>query len=107
MGTKNDIKQLSRVNYSVSLSEGQLMSNELITMGAIQRIADATELMASNYKKLQDDVKMYERWYNEETERNNRLRKSISVLKGHITRLKKRVESILPVQNPPKTEYKN
>lgn len=94
-----NIKEQSKIDYSVSLEPGQVLSNELITMGAIQRIADATELMASNFKKLQDDRDMYKRWYESECEKsnsilklNNRILKSKCALKGHITRLKKRLE---------------
>lgn len=63
---------------------------EAINSGSLQRIADATEKMASNYTQLQNDLDLYKRWYNDESEQNKKLTKQISSLKGIITKLKKK-----------------
>lgn len=60
-----------------------------INAGSFQRIADAAELMASNYLKLQRDLDMYKRLYEEENkEKKIAYRRNIA-LRGYITRLKK------------------
>jgi len=61
---------------------------EQIGVGCLQRIAAATELMAQNYKSLQNERERYERLYQEELKRNARLHKSNAALRGHIKRLK-------------------
>lgn len=70
------------------------LTEEQIKLGAILRIADATELMAINYKDLQSDLERYKRWYHEERERNKALRKSTSSFRGHLTRLKNKLNHI-------------
>lgn len=62
---------------------------EDINSGCLQRIADATEKMASNYTALQNDRDMYKRWYNQHREEKEGLYRKISALKGVITKLKK------------------
>ncbi len=61
-----------------------------VQLGCMQRIADATEKMASNYQKMEADLEMYKRWYNQKNERIKKLNYEIRTLKGHITRLKKK-----------------
>lgn len=61
---------------------------EHINAGSLQRIADATELMAKNYTNLQNDVDRYRGWYKEGREEIDRLNKRISGLKGVITKMK-------------------
>lgn len=82
-----DLKEVSKLNYGITL---QSATFEEIQTGALQRIADATELMAGNYVKLQKDKEMYERWYLECRERNLTLNRRISALQGVITKMKKR-----------------
>lgn len=65
-------------------------SVEYINVGSLQRIADATEKMASNYIQLQNDVDLYKRWYNEARGEKEKLYRKISALKGVITKLKNR-----------------
>ena len=70
-------------------SEGAQLNIEQINCGAILRIADATEKMASNYIALENDYKWMksskESWRREA----ERLRKSNAALRGHLNRLKK------------------
>ena len=62
---------------------------EEINSGCLQRIADATEKMASNYTSLQNDRDLYKRWYEEERAYKNKLHNRIRSLKGVITKIKK------------------
>jgi len=66
---------------------------EGINAGSLQRIADATELMAKNYLSLQADVAKYKRWYEQEQGYNKGLRASNANLKGQITKLKKAAQA--------------
>lgn len=62
---------------------------EQIQAGAILRIADATEKMASNYVRMESDLAMYKRRYNDEKAVTARLQRSNNALRGHINRMKK------------------
>lgn len=61
-----------------------------INGGSLQRIADATEIMAKSYVALIEDRKRYERWYLEERERRHKRDRQIAAFKGVITKLRKR-----------------
>jgi IS1 family transposase len=93
---KVSIKEESRINYTVDREIGSAMSDGDIQLGAILRIADATELMASNYIKLQNELEKYQRWYNDEKEVARSLEKSNSALRGHITRLRSKARAHCP-----------
>lgn len=79
----SNFRELSKQNF---ISDN---STEHLNAGSLQRIADATELMVKNYLQLQKDAELYKRWYNEAQADKQRLYKSISALKGVITKLKK------------------
>ena len=79
------LRELSKQNFTSSTGN----THEAISAGALQRIADATEMMAKNYASLQEDRDRYRRWYNEEVERRAKLQRQITALKGVITKLKK------------------
>lgn len=63
---------------------------ESLNTGSLQRIADATELMAKNFIAMQNDLDYYKRRYNECRGREDKLYRQISALKGVITKLKKK-----------------
>jgi len=65
---------------------------EQINCGSLQRIADASEVMARRYVDLLKDVEQYRRWWNEEREKNAALTRSNSALRGQITKLKNQLE---------------
>jgi predicted nucleic acid-binding Zn-ribbon protein len=65
---------------------------EHINCGSLQRIADATERMAGNYTALQNELDRYKTYYRELSERLARRDKTISSLKGQITKLKKKIQ---------------
>lgn len=79
------LKELSNTNWN---SGNQSLDS--INAGSLQRIADATEAMASEYNRLIRDLK----WYKELAERryseNERMANRIRSLKGVITKLKKK-----------------
>jgi hypothetical protein len=79
-----DFRKMSKTEYS---SEAHTTDN--INIGSLQRIADATELMAKNYQSLLNDVKYYKERYNESLDTRKKLIRRISALRGAITRLKK------------------
>lgn len=81
-------KDHSRGNWYNSLSQNPTL-DELQT-GALQRIADATELMAKNYLHLQAEAQKYKRWYESEVADNKRLGRSNAAYKGMVNKLKKR-----------------
>lgn len=72
----------SKRNWS---SNGRI---EEINSGSLQRIADATEVMAQNYVQLQNDRDMYKRWWQEQQERTEKLRRRVAALQGVITKMK-------------------
>ena len=82
-----DLKTLTKVDYTID----EIPSNEDLNTSALMRIADATEKMASSYQKMENDLAMYKRWYNDRCESVNNRDKSISNLRGQITKLKKKI----------------
>lgn len=80
-------KESSKVNWRPGVD--RTPTNEEIQIGCLQRIADATEAMASNYLRLQADLDMHKRWYKNEQETSARLNRSNNALRGVITKLKK------------------
>ena len=88
-----DYKKASRSNWGTELPKDQNLNREQIQLGAILRIADATEAMAENYVKLQSDLAWYKENYYKAIGRCNDRDRTISALKGHITRLKNKLEN--------------
>lgn len=67
------------------------LNTEQINAGALLRIADACELMASNYKQLQAENETLKRQVEYFRESRNERDRSIAALKGVITKLKKKM----------------
>lgn len=67
--------------------------NDELKLGALLRIADATEVMAREYQRLINERDMYKRQYENARERGYRLERSNAALRGQITKLRKRVEA--------------
>lgn len=85
---KEYYRHKSRIEwYATSLTNTTTI--EQINCGSLQRIADATELMAKNYLELQRDRDNYKTWYNNKTREFNTMRLTVSALRGQITKLKK------------------
>lgn len=65
-----------------------------INAGSLQRIADATELMAKRYTELIDERDRLKRWADEARDRAYRVERSNAALRGVVTRLKKRIAAL-------------
>lgn len=66
---------------------------EQIQTGAMLRMADASEKMASNYTQLQNDCDWYRQKYRKKNEEIEHLNRRITSLKGVITKLKKQAKA--------------
>lgn len=64
---------------------------EGINCGSLQRIADATEKMASSYDAVRQERDRYQGYYKDSQARNAAKERTISSLRGTITKLKKRL----------------
>lgn len=67
-------------------------SIEQINAGSLQRIADATEVMARRHNELLAEVGMYKRLMERERERRQHAERRIAALKGVVTKLKASAE---------------
>ena len=80
-------KEGSKQNYGTKEDN---LNAEQIQLGCMMRIADASELMAKNYLRLETDLQWYKKLFNEHLTEIKRLRKQIAAYKGEITKLKKK-----------------
>lgn len=67
---------------------------DLLKLGCLQRIADATEAMARRHAELMADLDMYKRMYKAAIERGDALERRNAGLRGYITRLKRRIANV-------------
>ena len=72
-------------------------SIEAINAGSLQRIADATEIMAKNYVQMQRDLDSYKRLYAESRETIKRLEHSRAGYKAALTKAQNKIENLLSV----------
>jgi hypothetical protein len=77
------MREASRVDYTSG------NTTEHLKLGALQRIADATENMAGNYTRLQSERDELRRLYRERGAEVDRLVRQIASLRGVITKQKK------------------
>lgn len=70
------------------------LDKEQITLGAILRIADATEALAENHNSLIRDNNYLTDRVKELRDAKYAIQRSNIALKGHITRLRKRIKLI-------------
>jgi len=90
MATKfRSYRKESQIDWGATTDEATGLSLEQVNTGAFLRMADATEKMAGNFIRLQNDLEMYKRWYENSQKENRRLQKQVSGLKGAITKMKK------------------
>ena len=82
-----DYREQSRTQWG---TEAASLTLDQLNTGAILRIADATEKMATNHVKLQDDYDYMRKDRDRYKERFERAENKIRGLKGAITKLKKR-----------------
>ncbi|GAA3940622.1 hypothetical protein [Hymenobacter algoricola] len=76
----------SRLNWVSS----SLPPAEQVQLGALQRIADATELMAKNYTDMQRNLDYYKAGYERRGKEIEKLKLSQRALKGVATKAKNR-----------------
>lgn len=69
-------------------------SIENINAGSLQRIADATEIMATNYVQMQRDLDWYKRQYTEHQKTIKRLEHSRAGYKAALTKSRQRVREL-------------
>lgn len=75
-------REASKENYGRTLPPGTSMPDEGLKIGALLRIADATEKMAQGYDQLIRD-RNYQRERKEALDReNSRLRRKVAAYKG-------------------------
>jgi len=84
----SSLKDVSRAEWETTVVVGY----DQISAGCLQRIADATELMAKNHGALIDERDRYKRWYEEERARNSALQRRINSYRGTVTRLKRKAK---------------
>lgn len=84
-------REESKGNWGTTVEYGVNITTEQLQTGAILRIADATEKVASNYDAMREDRDRYKRWYEDQKDRNAKLWRSNNSLRGAITRFKKRL----------------
>ncbi len=63
-------------------------TTEDLNAGSLQRIADATEKMASNYVRMESDLQWYKEKFADKNKEIDRLGRVIAGLRGHIKRIK-------------------
>lgn len=80
-----DYREESKGNYGTS---NEILTIEQLNTGAMLRIADATEKMASNYSRMESELKWYKERYDEKNKEIKRLDRVIAALRGHLTRAK-------------------
>ena len=89
MGFSEDKTYKNQSKRSWVWSEGTPDNNQL-KLGCLQRIADATELMAQNYQSLIVQRNTYINWYEEEKNKRLHQEKCNAALRGVITKMKKK-----------------
>lgn len=80
-------REHSKTNYG-NKKEGATL--EEINTGSLQRIADAAELMATNFLKLQSDLEYYKNKAKSLEDELKTERKRVATYKGQATRIKKK-----------------
>lgn len=79
-------REASKLDWGVDQSV--TLDREQVHLGAMLRIADATEKMSARYVGLLDEVERLRRCDREQRDAINRLQRSISALKGVVTKMK-------------------
>lgn len=85
-------EQQSRMDWTPTNDDGEC-DNIHLQIGCLQRIADATELMAKNHAELVQSKDTLRDMYRRAIAREDRLERSLSATRGHLTRLKNKMKS--------------
>lgn len=81
-----DQREASRKNWGLFKTDSPTIDE--LNSGALQRIADATELMATNHIQMSKDLAWYKSQYELRGKILDQFEKKISSYKGVITRMK-------------------
>lgn len=88
MSKSINLRAASKIQWTVEEKNGSpYPGDDNISLGCLMRIADATEAMAVNHVRLQNDHDQYKRWYQEGQEKISRLEKANAAHRGHYRRL--------------------
>jgi len=79
-------REKSRCNWG--RSDGNF-TNDDMRVGALLRIADAVEKMASSYDSLREDRDRFKRWFEQTRADADRLARANASLRGHLKRAKR------------------
>ncbi len=90
MGKFRDFAEESRDTCWGTHDPGQITESQ-IALGAVLRIADAVEAMASSYADLERDRDYWRGMYERRNKAVDRVNLSLSAMRGVATKLKKRL----------------
>jgi len=90
MSHRNYREQSRDVQWGTT-NDGAGLSIEQINCGSLLRIADASEKMAQRYTELIDKASRLEKANNSLYAQNRQQERSMSALKGQITKLKRKL----------------
>lgn len=89
----SNLRQLSRDEYRAN---DDIPNRDELKLGALQRIADATELMAKRHTDLIRERDMYKRFCEDKSRYASKLERRNAALRGQITKLRKRLAAPAP-----------
>ncbi|MCL5990561.1 MAG: hypothetical protein M1419_00460 [Bacteroidetes bacterium] len=85
MSEKISYRDMANINWKTGNE-----TYENIQLGCLLKIADNIEKMAHNYTQLISERNRYKEWYEQERKTTHKLYRSISALRGVITKMKKK-----------------
>ena len=83
-----NLVESSRENYR---TRDPVPTESELRVGALQRIASATERMARSHEELEQDRDRWKRWHDAERDQRRRGDRRIAALKGVVTRLQRKL----------------
>lgn len=89
----NSYREASKKVVGRNIEEGYRPNNDEVMLGAVLRIADASEAMAQNHVQLQKDRDFYKRRYEETLQRNSELTQQLITQRGMTTRYKNKANT--------------
>lgn len=81
-------REESKKDYGTEVENSENLTREQLEIGSLLRIADATEIIAQNYVKLQTDYEYMRSSRDKYKEESERMADRIKALKGVITKMK-------------------
>jgi len=86
----NTFREQSKKDFTPPIGQMSGLTTEQLQLGCMQRIADATEVMAVNHNNLLEQLDRYKNMYKNAREREDKLTRSNQALRGVISRMKKK-----------------